>query len=978
MRKLLVVLGVFALWLIPSVALAQEPVPSRVCVPVPVSTSSGSVPLDAYATVPGNGQINDWGLKISFVTDNSHSDWLVGHLAIYAPDGSTINSDIGFGGGSLTTINVSGLNATPGDYHLHFWAQGSNIHTISSLTVEACHVELSPAPVPPSSCELIVDEHDIQATHTTPITLTRSYSSTITEYVMNQLGQTNWTMAGIELNDGTTDLYSQIVNGSTVNVYRRFTQTVNISPGAYDFIVAQEGTNHPFFYQMKSYFCAPDIGVAPVVQCSTVPNADFQSADTWTLTGTATISNSTLSLTTIGDSATAAITNTTYSNFDSHTITITGTGTTSGTDDILLSLGGVTTTLTLTDTMTGYTATVASSVTTTPTLSIELLSGGADIDYVCFTDGGTQYCSTVQNSTFNTGAAWNVTGTNIVSGTAVMQPGGTLSQTLTGTFSQTVYSVQFTASTTSSGTIDVSLGGATDKITLYNGSAGYSALVTPVLSPTVLSLSNPSVPVTIDDVCVSLATSNQCLPLIRNPNFDTGDDWIFANGAGWNDVGQNAFLPSVDGTYDLKSVSYIGQLSLTGALPTVVTGQYLLLRFDAKSLQPGVIRLFVRNSDITNTVSVTYTAETGTNWMRYEMPLSNLNGEISNVPIEFFNVSKEYTKTGDIFLDNMCIFVSDTVPVVPYPTYPGGSNPGGGTPPGDGSTPGTSTGPLLLTCSDITAWLSSLTGVDFAALETTAAPSIWDPSTWVPYLAAKLWVNVGKPLSCTLFATSPGRILANYINWLADTWTAFVAWLTSTVAAFTAGISSWLAYLGGLWQPLAIRVQAGAIGLLNYVIAAWNVVLNNAVSAASGMVSTFIGIWNDSIAPLLSKSFNVWSLVGFFLKYIGNIGGLGMFFFNALWGMVQMVWHIISGIATLPIQFYFAFSDATNSTAFQLIPACTGDITNDWCRILFGVEVVNQAIGHSIAYPMVIVAIIVFTIMIFWRNIWGLISIKLR
>ena len=153
-----------------------------------------------------------------------------------------------------------------------------------------------------------------------------------------------------------------------------------------------------------------------------------------------------------------------------------------------------------------------------------------------------------------------------------------------------------------------------------------------------------------------------------------------------------------------------------------------------------------------------------------------------------------------------------------------------------------------------------------------------------------------------------------------------------------------------------------------------------------------ITIWND-LAPGLGILWGLLDLIIDLLRLVIDFIG---WLLQMVMMMAQIVLQVITDAATLPITAVEAYNNAIDSPAYEIIPL-TGDTTgsaevgastvavncadpmeNDWCMILFGVQVVNVSLSDTILYPIVILGIIIVTIGIFWKNLWELVSIRIK
>ena len=626
----------------------------------------------------------------------------------------------------------------------------------------------------------------------------------------------------------------------------------------------------------------------PTTPCSTVDNADFQSDETWTLSGTAAISNSALSLS-VGDYAqTSAIT---VSNYNQYAITM----------DIA---GVVTPTVVVTDN---------GGAVTSNLLEVSL---GDNVDAVRIDSTGV-YTAIIDYSP------------------SVIQWG--------------------------------------------DGAVGGGAIPSPYLTLEMLSGG-----VDIDYICIAQVGgyTSDCLGLISNPDFATADDWQFTGGSYWNDVGKNGMIAYVPGSLPDDAFSYsnlpqditnafISSLGLTGPVPELTPGQYLILSFDARTLGGDTALTSVYHNNVLNNRAVAmYSASVYDTWYTYETPFDLFAGEQSDVELMFFNNGDLVDGNDAIYLDNLCVFVSDDAPQVPYLSGDNTDDDDDTTGWGD-DDPGSS-GPVLLSCGDVSYWLYSVTGVNFPELEAEEYELSIDPTSWVPWLASRLWRYVGKPISCTIFASSPGRILANFITFVIATIAGFVGWLGTAFAT----MGRWFDYLGDMIRLGAQGAFIQALNGLNGVLT----FLGNGLSAVAGGVSdvieTGVQLWNTSIVPFFS---DVWSTVKSMAGLVGGI--VSDVILAGVRGAIiigQTVWMFLHGAFSTPLTFYHAFDGAVNNSAYELIPTCNQDPNNPWCRILFGFEIINHTTSHTITYPIVIVGIIVATVGIFWRNIWELFTIRIQ
>jgi len=515
-------------------------------------------------------------------------------------------------------------------------------------------------------------------------------------------------------------------------------------------------------------------------------------------------------------------------------------------------------------------------------------------------------------------------------------------------------------------------------------------------------------PFSLDFVGEYYECLNQTIP---NGEFnDPGTPWTYHYGALHNGVGDNAWLPHVPTTTinvftGTRPVVVQSTFTGMGIPPVVGPTEYLILQFDARNQadrEQGGITSIYRNFDQFDEIVLTNTLGTYPDYWTYQTDFTALAGETGNLSISFWNDSQNELIGSDagVFLDNVCLFVSPDPITLPVRT--------------GGETAG-----LPFNCFNISQWLSSTVGIDFPALEALADTelSIWNPEDWVPWLSAKLWVHVAKPTACLLIAFYNAFALPvlNFMVWLIGEIPAGVAWAGGWVAAFMSQFGLWLLWFSGpIGKIIAsvILLQGAAAtgfsffgvvlawaweivqlvslylvglfiawvqGLLNFLIAAWNTLLPSISYVLTRIMAFFVILWNEVLAPFLSQFSGIWSFIRFLLDQTGVLGDLIIFFLSSVWGMVQTIWAMATGLGTLPLTFYYEFQGSVNDVGFQYIPACQGDLdANQFCMILAGLQIVDVALSHSIVYPVTIVGIIIATFVIFWRHIWGLISFDFR
>ena len=617
----------------------------------------------------------------------------------------------------------------------------------------------------------------------------------------------------------------------------------------------------------------------------------------------------------------------------------------------------------------------------------------------------TNNCPTLANADFTTTDAWTLNGTAAISNALHLpSPGDTATQPITIT--PGVYSVVISATgATVSNTLIVGMAEASATVPITNTPLWYigTVLSTSTTGNTNFWLKNTAGDIDVGYICFSASTLNPsggyntCLTnLLKNGEFNGPDNWDWFNGASYNDTGGNAWLPYViSGTVQNMAVSGVRQF-LSASPPAIGENERLVLQFDVRSpLDDATISARYWGVGVSSTVNMTYTVSANRNYTRYQTDFSQFADFNGWVGVGFLNTSYMYSQTEGAFVDNVCLMlttdpITTTQPVNDYVSLP-------------------------FNCASVSYWLSDTLHINFPALEAMEAPSIWDVDQWVPWLASRLWVNAGKPLACimiALFSSGSGLAILNFFDWAIRQPAIIFAWFGGWFNLFLADMGLWLlwfsgpvgrlflflyemtrnsntalgwlgAVVGWLWDALKLLLywQFGMfinrmMTILNTLISAWNLIAPALATLWSGMVEIFVGVWNDWLVPFLSKFGAIGEFIIMAVNNIGLLGDLAAAFFAVVWQLALMVWGFITGVSELPIRFYFAFDNAVTGSAFQLIPNCAGDMANNWCRILFGLDVVNQAIAHSVVYPMVIVGVVVTTIIIFWRHIWELLSVR--
>lgn len=424
---------------------------------------------------------------------------------------------------------------------------------------------------------------------------------------------------------------------------------------------------------------------------------------------------------------------------------------------------------------------------------IATADAGFALDYLCVKFGGEggETCYTVDDASFDSGEPWTLTGSaSVAGGSLSLGAGAEAAQSVSLT--PGTYTVVMSSTFAGAGDLSVGLGDHTEVITLPVGASLSYQQDFDVTGGDTLSLSSTSGGVSVQYLCYNEQTRayGECLPVIPNGEFDTNTAWQYRNGAVWNNVAANAFIPAISGgTFENVGLGAVGQYPLNGMLPDLLPGEFLILQFDARSIDNGIVTARMRDINMADSVTITATFSTENQYTRYQVPVSQLAGhDGSTMDFGFFNTGLITGTTGTtatdiaVFVDNVCLYLSNEEPQLPVtnPIY-GGYN-----------------GGLPFTCGTVSQWLHELTGVNFPELETMASPSAWEFSNWVPWLAGQLWVNIGHPIACllvSLFNSSPFMSIINFLNWLVASALGIIGWLAGW---FFSILNNFMAFAGGI------------------------------------------------------------------------------------------------------------------------------------------------------------------------------------
>jgi hypothetical protein len=492
------------------------------------------------------------------------------------------------------------------------------------------------------------------------------------------------------------------------------------------------------------------------------------------------------------------------------------------------------------------------------------------------------------------------------------------------------------------------------------------------------TLAEVSQEIWIDSVCLELATEdglgNEQVNCIFPSNGDFSSaspsnnflpkDWTLHTGAFWSSATKDVFLP-----LSLSGASGLAESSLF-TLPAITGTEKLLLRYKTWNEHGGEgrtgVALYDDPGDYFETlVSTSYTPYT------YEFNISAYAGNEVQVLATNPGIEDEtFGLYGDnSYLDDVCIFISGRNPAPPEPEDPGAIN------------------PIVLidnrisSCSDMDAIWAGF-GVNMAQARATfnAGPSIWDPIGWVPWLVSSIVTSLGD-LSCWLMSSLISLLKAFelVVNNIAN----IAAWLKGAVQAITNWAAQWGNWLSNslrnIYTALAVYVGSLFIWLGLALIGFFGSIKESFTAALAWIVDTWADWWLWIEEALDWLYF--WQIGWLFELYAWLLDNLSIIYdiynfiiavFGMLWLLIEFVWTNIIAYGALPLQFYYGFDQSFNSAAYNPLVSCAN--VNFWCTFLAGVQLINQAISHSILYPIVIVAIILSTVAILWRDVTQLFS----
>ncbi|GIK42357.1 MAG: hypothetical protein BroJett011_61900 [Chloroflexota bacterium] len=573
-------------------------------------------------------------------------------------------------------------------------------------------------------------------------------------------------------------------------------------------------------------------------------------------------------------------------------------------------------------------------------------------------------CPLVQNAGFSAADGWLLDGTAVITDdTLTLASGDIAAQNLATLESNKTYNAVISATgVTAPASLSVFLGTQNEALDIQEPGLYTATLDTPTMGgPIIFGLQNDGDgTLTLDYACVSLDTGEDgqqqgaCLAPV-NGTFDTSAGWDWYRDARWNEAAENAFLPFNEGDEFTKSLL----MSTSFYTMPVITGeQHILLSFEAETAndQSALLATTVDNGPSS---SAGY-FEVYPDMYTFELDLSTLAGE-TGAAVAFANAGvdpvTEFSAEDDIFLDNVCIFLADRGPRLPGPT----NNPDPG-----------AIGPIEFNynfgCADAAGILASW-GINMNLYHqiyggTGTSGDSWF-SSWWNWLMAGFWVML-EALLCFLLTALAWVIrvieygINNFLN-----------------------VASWIERQGRYFLVFISALWTWALATVGHIMAWWWASLGNIMAWLwqSGLnVLAFIGSLYNFLVGLVNGVL-AW-LLPFFQAVLHYISPLRLFvdlvlaIWDLFWMLLSWIWANVFVTVTIPITFYYAFNDGVQTSAFAGLMGCAD--TNFWCGLLAGTQLVNQTIGHTVLYPIVIVGIILATIAIFWRHIWALFSINIR
>jgi hypothetical protein len=595
----------------------------------------------------------------------------------------------------------------------------------------------------------------------------------------------------------------------------------------------------------------------------------------------------------------------------------------------------------------GYVATSYSS---------ELYFDTVDLDICASGEVQEKLCSTVTDADFVAEeTSWLLANEAVIAdGRLALPAGGQAAQNLNTLSSNQTYNAVISATVVNATTtVDVILGTEIDTLSIEAPGYYTTTVTTPVLGgPIVYGLENTGAAgLDIGFTCLSLDTGDgsdqrDCIAP-TNGRFDSVSGWGFYHGASWQAGPKNVLLPYNSG----ETPSLLSSTSLYD-LPAIEEEEYLLLGFDAetKNDDSGMIASLVQ----AGTSYLEQRFEIFPSAYEFEADISDLSGSEAQANVAFSNPGSDpeetFSATDDVYLDNVCIWVSDRGPTLPGPVDP---------------TPAIT--PIEMgfnySCADIPGILAGY-GINMNYYHQVYNDGIgWD--NWWAWLMAGFWL-VLEALLCFL-VTALGwlvDVLEYQVNNLLNLGGWFIR-QSGVVLTFVSSLWDWsystvknvVIWAGGGINAFVGWLLDSGSGLLDYLGAFYNFLIEN-WSAVLAWIAPALIPFSGGFSILLLLADLLWTVIDLMVLFL------------------SWIWVNIFETTNIPIRFYYAFDEGVKSDAFGELMSCSGE--NFWCGLLAGVQLVNQTVGHTVLYPIVIVGIILGTIGIFWRNIWGIFSVTVR
>lgn len=740
------------------------------------------------------------------------------------------------------------------------------------------------------------------------------------------------------------------------------TKTINSPSGNFGFYLEmQSATSTPRITLSQLEICFSEAPPTPS-ECELVPNAGFDANTDWLLAGTATITNSTLTLSPTDSAAqnlSGLSSNTTYE------ATLDITENTSPTI-VAVTLGVDVQNVVISGTGT-YAASFNMGAISGP-VSFTLENSGSEsvgVDYVCISPVVKgQLLSCLSNDD------WDRSGNSALNEDILyLANNSTARQSVSGLEPNETYISSINVSEylgNESTLLDVEL--AQDrKNVLINGPGNYEVeLQTPanLQGPYLYTVQHqniqPATLVGISSICFYLSGSEDHV-CVGPPNgdftesgpgqFDLAANWAFFNGATWTSQAKDVLLPIGDPPMLQSAPAF--------TLPTVTADEYLLLSYEAYSSQADGGNI---GSSLASGGSIIFD--------RYnDVPLATHSFEFDITPFSGQSVNVLFGNfgTADLVVDNVCVWTSDSPPsALSMPVDPGAIDP-------------VDFG-VDISCGDVDGILASF-GINMAQHRSdyAAGISFWaDPLSWI---ASAFWIVLAD-WSC-IYISSWVAFL-DIVEYVINTILNVASWVIMSFGEFGDWLGAWGYWLRWSWL-------FSIFGLSGFLLQ-WFLWGSDSIFTGSDWFSTEWGHFSEwllslfqsgngsGLAPavlsLITDYIPGASLLGFLLWLVDILFGLfidlASTIFTMMFTFFWWIWENIIQVGNVPLQFYYGFETGINSPAYTALISCADN--NFWCAFLAGVQIVNVTLSHTVFYPIVIVGIILSTIVILWRNIIDLFS----